>query len=225
MSKSGGNHSLNALGKSKRFGNNKSEVVNDNFDEFLNQSDQEVWLAFKEGNEAAYVFMYQKYFADLINYGRQFARNEQLIEDCVQDLFIDLKKSKENLTNKNTSIKFYLFKSLKRRIIEYRKKVDKVTLGPAEGKRDFEIVLPEEALLIEKQFKEEQLLKLSRAVEQLTTRQREVLYYLFYAELSYEEIREIMGFDHVRSVRNIFYKALDRLKTNFRGIFFFNVFA
>lgn len=225
MSGSGGNHSLNSLSKLKRFGNSESEVVNDNFDEFKDQSDQVIWLAFKEGDESAYVFMYQKYFADLINYGSQFTRNGQLVEDCVQDLFIDLKKNRKNLTDKNTSIKFYLFKSLKRRVIEYRKKIEKVSLEPTEGQSEFEIVLPIEALLVEKQIKEEQLLKLSEAVQQLTSRQREVLYYLFYAELSYEEIREIMGFDHVRSVRNIFYKALDRLKTNFRVVVCFNVFA
>ena len=225
MSGSGGKHRLNDLNKLKRPANSGSEAVNHHLDTFKGQPDQSVWRAFKQDDEAAYIFIYSNYFADLINYGRQFTRNEQLLEDCVQDLFIDLKKNKKNLTDKNTSIKFYLFKSLKRRIIEYRKKVERVSLEQVEGHNDFEIVLPIEALLVEKQTKEEQLLKLSKAVEQLTSRQREVLYYLFYAELSYEEIREIMGFDHVRSVRNIFYKALDRLKTSFNSFFIINIFA
>lgn len=179
-------------------------------------SDQSVWTAFKQGDEMAYAYIYRRYFGDLLNYGAQFTNNDQLLEDCIQDLFIDLKRNRNNLTNKNTSIKFYLFKSLKRRIIECRRKEDRLISDDLDKHKDFEIVLPVETLIVEKQLKEERIKELEIAMEALTSRQREVLYYMFHVGLSYEEIRDIMGFEHVRSVRNVFYKALSGLKSNLR---------
>lgn len=193
------------------------KIVETNFTNFFDEkSDQFIWTAFKQDDESAYVYIYQKYFAGLINYGSQFTKDDQLLEDCIQDLFIDLKNNKSNLTDKNSSIKLYLFKSLKRRIIEYRRKANKLIFEHAGEEKTFEIVLSVETLLIEKQLKEEQLIQLRKAKEKLTGRQREVLYYLFHEELNYQEIQELMGFDHVRSVRNIFYKAVTVLKTSFK---------
>lgn len=193
------------------------KIVETNFIDFFDKkTDQFIWTAFKQDDESAYVYIYQKYFASLINYGSQFTKDDQLLEDCIQDLFIDLKNNKSNLTDKNSAIKLYLFKSLKRRIIEYRRKANKLMFKQVEDEKDFEIVLPLETLLIEKQLKEEQLIQLRKAKEKLTGRQREVLYYLFHEELSYQEIQDLMGFDHVRSVRNIFYKAVTVLKSSFQ---------
>ena len=195
----------------------------DYVDCFDDQTDQFIWAAFKKGDEQSYVFIYEKYFASLINYGHQFTKDSQLLEDCIQDLFIDLNRNRANLTENNSSIKFYLFKSLKRRIIEARRKFDKEPVDHIEAHKDFEITLPVEALIIEKQVKEEQLVQLRQALKKLTGRQREVLYYLFYEELTYQEIQELMGLDHVRSVRNIFYKAITVLKSSFKLLFLFHL--
>lgn len=200
------------------------KIVETNFANcFDEKTDQFIWTAFKQDDESAYVYIYQKYFAGLITYGSQFTKDDQLLEDCIQDLFIDLKKNKSNLTDKNSSIKLYLFKSLKRRIIEYRRKANRFMFEHVEEEKNFEIVLSIETLLIEKQVKDEQLIQLRKAMEKLTGRQREVLYYLFYEELTYQEIQELMGFDHVRSVRNIFYKAVTVLKTSFKILILFRL--
>lgn len=216
MSGSGSQHRLSHFSQVEKNENPDFKARDQNSELGQNQSDQSVWTAFKQGDESAYIFIYRKYFKDLINYGHQFTKNDQLLEDCVQDLFIDLKKNRQNLTNKNTSIKFYLFKSLKRRIIEYRKKDERLASEDIEKHVDFEVVLPIETLIVERQLKEEKIRELGKAMELLTTRQREVLYYMFHVGLSYEEIRDIMGFEHVRSVRNVFYKALSGLKTSLK---------
>ncbi|WP_445587022.1 RNA polymerase sigma factor [Sunxiuqinia sp. A32] len=209
----------------ERIENPDFKTISRGSESYGNLSDQSVWKAFKQGDESAYEFMYRKYFSDLINYGHQFTKNDQLLEDCVQDLFIDLKRNRKNLTSQNTSIKYYLLKSLKRRILEYRKKDERLTREQVDNHIDFEIVLPVESLIIEKQIKESKLKELEKAMESLTTRQREVLYYMFYVGLSYEEIKDIMGFEHVRSVRNVFYKAISGLKNSLKFFVLINIYC
>lgn len=179
---------------------------------FEDKEDQFIWQAFRSNNESAFIFIYEKYFSDLINYGHQFTKESQLVEDCIQDLFIDLRKKRENLTNNSTSIKFYLYKALKRRIIEYRRKNKFAVVECIGDHKDFEIVPSIETNIIQDQTKEEQLLRMRQAFSQLTDRQREALFYLYYENLSYKEIKELMGMDHVRSARNIVYKAINVLK-------------
>lgn len=179
---------------------------------FNGKDDQFIWSAFKAKDESAFIYIYQKYFPRLVNYGHQFTRDSQLVEDSIQDLFIDLRKNRPNLTRTLTSIKPYLFKALKRRIIEYRRKV-KYTLDSGDSEfGDFEIVPSVESKMIQSQMIEERLVRVKKAISQLTDRQREVLYYLYYENLSYSEIKDLMGMSHVRSTRNLVYKAIAALK-------------
>lgn len=179
---------------------------------FNGKDDQFIWAAFKARDESAFIYIYQKYFPALVNYGHQFTRDSQLVEDSIQDLFIDLRKNRPNLTRTLTSIKPYLFKALKRRIIEYRRKA-KYTLDNGDGVfTDFEIVPSVESKMIQSQMIEERLTRVKKAIAQLTDRQREALYYLYYENLSYSEIKDLMGMSHVRSARNLVYKAIAVLK-------------
>src|SRR5690606_36156630 len=74
-----------------------------------------IWEAFKKGNESAFIYIYETYFDQLFVYGKQFTRDEDIVKDAIQDLFITLRKSRAGLGSTD-SIKFYLYKSLKRLI-------------------------------------------------------------------------------------------------------------
>ncbi len=185
-------------------------------DPFTGRDDQFIWSAFKQNDEQAFIVIYQRHFHELINYGHQFTHDVQFLEDCIQDLFIDLKKNRNNLTGFNSSIKFYLYKALKRRIIEYKRKAAGISLDQIMNADQFEVVLPAEAVLIENQIREEQINRLAKAMTNLTVRQREALFYFYHENLSYQQIRELMGMDHVRSVRNLVYKAIAVLKSSFK---------
>lgn len=185
-------------------------------DRFEGRDDQFIWSAFKQNDEQAFIYIYQKHFHQLINYGFQFTRDVQLLEDSIQDLFIDLKRNRERLTSVNTAIKFYLYKALKRRIIAYKRRAGETSADLTKHAGRFEVILPSETVLIENELKEEQTVKLTRALSGLTERQREALFYLYYENLSYTQIQDLMGMDHVRSVRNLVYKAIAALKSGIK---------
>src|SRR5438477_8459552 len=76
-----------------------------------------IWNDFRSGDPSAYSLIYRKYFFALYSYGKKFSSDKELIEDCIQDLFIKIWNNRDNL-NDTTSIKYYLFISLKRKLVD-----------------------------------------------------------------------------------------------------------
>lgn len=183
--------------------------------EFKDQSDEDIWQSFKDGDEAAFIFIYRSYANLLYNYGAKFSQDRELVADCLQDFFLYLRKNRERL-GKTTSIKLYLLKSFRRRVIEY------VTKSLNEKKRNsnaltfqLEIEVSHELKYIDAQAKEEQTKKLNAALERLDQKEREAVFFFYYEGLSYKEIAELLEFSHVSSARRLIYRALGNLKELF----------
>jgi RNA polymerase sigma factor (sigma-70 family) len=175
-----------------------------------NKDDAAVWDAFKTGNESAFIYIYETYFDQLFVYGNQFARNEDIVKDAIQDLFIALRKTRSRL-GRTDSIKFYLYKSLKRLVLkESRQWFNQCE--ELDNKQFFDFSFSHEQVLIERQLDEEKTAKLNRAIKSLPPRKREVIYYFYYEGMSYQQIQELMDLSHVKSARNLLYQALDFLR-------------
>ncbi|MEQ6120552.1 sigma-70 family RNA polymerase sigma factor [Reichenbachiella sp. MALMAid0571] len=195
-------------------GDNKSENKTawegkPDLSKFGEMDDFRIWKLFKQGDESAFVYIYKKYFKTLHNYGFQFTRNDNLIEDAIQDLFMDLRDRKEHLSDTD-SIQPYLYQAYRRKIIRQRDREKKVfnELPATTFELDFSI----EDSIIEKQTKEEITAKLKSEITKLSEQQREVLYLYFYKDFSYGEIGSILGYENTKSVRNLMYKTLDLLR-------------
>ncbi|MRI02234.1 sigma-70 family RNA polymerase sigma factor [Kriegella sp. EG-1] len=159
----------------------------------LKMSDSQLWLEFQSGNEIAYALIYKKNASILYGYGLKIVNDKELIKDCIQDLFIELWNSKHKLSKVN-SIKAYLIKSIRRKIIASCIKQRRTNLDLA-SKPNLKILTTSSAEydLIEKQNYNLQLTKLKRALNRLTDRQKEIIHLKFQEQLSYVEIAEIMS--------------------------------
>ncbi|MDN5199715.1 sigma-70 family RNA polymerase sigma factor [Fulvivirgaceae bacterium BMA10] len=174
--------------------------------------DSEQWKAFKNGDEASFINIYTQYFPVLFNYGHQFTQDKELIKDLIQDLFIELKQKRKTLGNTN-SIKFYLLKSYRRKLLNCLKRDKLNTSKKKKFVRDtFEIELAYESCLINVQLKDEIKFKLNQALNDLTKRQREILIYFFQDGLSYEEITSIMEFSRIEYTRVLMSRSLSKLR-------------
>lgn len=173
-------------------------------------SDSDIWDAFRMGSESAFISIYQTHFDNLFSYGFKICNSEALVKDAIQDLFIELRKSRSRL-GQTDSIKFYLFKCIKRKLIKEEKKWYS-SLEQIDSNYFFDFSFSPEELLINKQIDEEKSNKLSEAIQQLSPRKREVVYYFFYEGMTYKEIQEIMNLDNIKSVRNLIYRSLGFLR-------------
>jgi len=72
--------------------------------------------------------------------------------------------------------------------------------------------------IIQKQIAKEQYTKVENEINQLTNRQREVMYYFYKEGLDYDEIAEIMFLKTRRSAQNLMYEALKIIKSKLLSI-------
>ncbi len=176
---------------------------------YESKTDLEIWQDFKRGNESAFTFIYRLYFRPLYTYASQFIGDTELIKDCIQDLFIEIRRKRKNLSD-TTSIKLYLFKAIKRKVLAAQKQ-HKIPFSQFQG-YDFNVVLSVEHLMINQQLEEDKIRLLKQGLAKLTKRQSEVIYYFYYENMTYKEVMEMMGLNSVKSARNLVYKALNVLK-------------
>ncbi len=181
--------------------------------------ESEIWIKFKKGDEEAFVWIYHNYFAILYNYARQFNLDSDYVKDHIQDLFIYIRENRHKLSNVN-SIKFYLFKSLRRRLLANKKqRFQFLSLFGADNKTVFEIQITEtpEVRLINQSLDDKKKAWILKSMTKLTARQREAVIYFYYEGLSYQEIAEIMGLKKVKSARKLIYRAIDTLRRDIHG--------
>ncbi|MEX2567219.1 MAG: RNA polymerase sigma factor [Cyclobacteriaceae bacterium] len=195
--------------------------------DFSSLSEAEIWSLIQSGHQKAFAYMYSTYSKDLYKYGHKFTQDTQLIEDVIQDLFVQIWGMRENIQIKK-STKFYLLASFRRELIKRLKTSRKnESLDEIHSKLIWETSFQE--ILEENQIILESRNKISQALEQIPLRQKEAIYLRYIQELSYEEISEIMDVQ-VPSVYNLIFKGLKMLKkilsftrtsTKFTGFLFF----
>lgn len=184
--------------------------------DFENTPDKEIWASFCDGNEDAFIFIYNKYFPLLFGYGNQFTSDKELVKDCIQEMFIYMRE-KLKRSSKIDSIKFYLFVSLRNRIVKTLKKNDVFSFVRG-------VKLPDDAFgfenahdlqIINKQLNEENSIRLINALNELTVKQREGITYFFYDGLSYEQVAVLMNLKSAKYARKLIYRALNTLREHF----------
>ncbi|MEM1120765.1 MAG: sigma-70 family RNA polymerase sigma factor [Bacteroidota bacterium] len=173
-------------------------------------SDLLLWQALKAGKKSALERIYSTHIAGLLKYGRKFSRNDQVIEDCIQDLFIELWKNRAGL-GMTDSIQRYLLVALRRKIIRQLDKSKKWVSDSEPTELDFDVEIAVDQKLIELELSSERAQQVKEAMENLSKRQKEVIYLKYVTGLDYEDIGEIMDLNY-QSVRNLVSKALKKLK-------------
>jgi len=178
----------------------------------IQKEDSELWKSFKDGDLASFTEIYTKYFPVLFNYGHQFTMDKGLVKDLIQDLFIELKQKRKTLGTTD-SIRYYLMKCYRRKLFyQLNKNKRNASVEQTFSNDQFEIEVTHESRLINSQLNEEIKSKLSRALNDLSERQREILIYFYYEGFSYKEITSIMGFSRVEYARVLMSRSLTTLR-------------
>lgn len=148
------------------------------------------WEAFQKGDKSAYAAIYRHYYPRLYNYGLKITRNGTLVEDCIQEVFTAFWFNRRKMEAVR-SLDSYLFISFRNRLVKSLQQ-DSCHLAAATGEYEFDIEVSADQLMINSERLYEQRVKLNRALDQLTGRQKEVIFLRFYENLSYEEIATLL---------------------------------
>ncbi len=177
----------------------------------LAQTDIEIWNEFKNGDENALCFIFDKYYNTLCSYGYNFTKDIYVIENCVQDIFLELIRRRKKLSNTD-NIQFYLMKSLRRRITRTDNSAQSRLIQFQSDK-----IIPDNEPIIDTDFNKQdnslQKRKIKASIDVLPDRQKEVIYLKYYFNFSNPEIAKIMEIKY-QTVSNTHQKALKNLRNS-----------
>jgi RNA polymerase sigma factor (sigma-70 family) len=169
--------------------------------------DIQTWQNIIDGDKDAYAGIYIDYFKKLFNYGRKFTTDEALIEDSIQEMFLDIWNKKEKMLEVD-SFNSYFFSSFRFILFKKIKNTGKtVQSSEFEDEPEFS----SEYILIQKESDRELQQALQTALSELTPRQREAIFLRFYEGLSYEEVAAILNIS-VKATYKIMARSLLSLK-------------
>ena len=168
-----------------------------------------LWRAVQKGDRAAFDEFYRSYVQRLYNYGYQLFPNSTLVEDSIQEVFINLWKQRTNLVISESPYHYVLL-SLRRLIlrkIQQRKKIVSTSYIEEEIIQFLSPVVEETSATLTERKK-----RVLQAVNQLPKRQKEAIFLKYYENLDYEEIANLMSLE-IHSVYKLVSTGIKKLRS------------
>lgn len=177
-----------------------------------------LWDAFLKGDDKAFAGIYYAFINPLLTYGKKLTCDHEMLQDTLQEVFMDLYQKRNKLQKPILNPKAYLFVAVKnnliKKLVQHRKFEDR---KPDDTMMvEFNIEYSFQDQQISREISEEKQLRLQRAITSLSSRQKEIIYLKFEEELGYKEIAELMNIT-VESARKQLYRALLSLRETIRN--------
>jgi RNA polymerase sigma factor (sigma-70 family) len=178
------------------------------------ESESDLWSSFQKGNISAFEEIYRVHAAPLFAYGKRLCGDPDLVQDTVQDIFVEIWTRRATLRDLHT-IKYYLFRIMRNKLSRLHQKAAALVYDD-ELSFDFQRLFSPavDELIMQQETSTEQVARLQQSIEQLPGRQREAIILAFYDNFSNEEIAGIMGINH-QSVINHLNRGLTTLRDRF----------
>jgi len=178
-----------------------------------NSSDIALWNQLRLGDEEAFSSLFERYYSTLVNYGKTLMTGEDLVKDCVQDVFVDIWTYRYKL-NQAIVVKAYLLSSVRKRIarLHHREHIfsNIKNIDSLEFLFDFSI----EDRLIADETTAKKVEQLNKSINQLSDRQKEAIYLRYHQELTVEQVAEVLNLNY-QSTKNLLHRAILQLRKDF----------
>jgi RNA polymerase sigma factor (sigma-70 family) len=176
---------------------------------------KETWRLFAAGSHDALNDIYKQHYLGLINYGIKLTDDRPYANDCIVEMLLGLWEKRDKLPEVE-NVRSYLLTCLRTVIFQKirSEKIGEVKETYAQSlseKND----LPYEDYITKLQSDSIIKARLSKSLNKLTDRQKELLAYRFFEDLDYDEIALKCGISK-RTAYNIVYDALKILKEDLK---------
>ncbi len=172
---------------------------------------QELFARISQGDEDALSSLFLDFYDPLLHYGCRITQRHELVEECIQELFIYLFEAGHRL-GAVENVRAYLYLALRRRLLDKIQREPSYGLWERRPADRTDIQFSAADLLIKREEEQAMSENLLRALNRLSWRQREAVYLRYYNGLSTHEIAEIMGVAK-QTVLNTLYQALQKLRS------------
>lgn len=176
----------------------------------LKERTQRLVSEFCAGSDQAFAELYDMYVRMLFSYGLKFTTDQELLKDCIHDVFVKVygKRSEKNAINNLAS---YLVISLKNRILDEFRRQSFSTSNEI-GEYDYRCSADDvERDYLSHEDEWVQSAKVAHLMKHLTRRQRQAITLYYLEQRKYEDICRIMKMNY-HSVRNLMHRSMLRLR-------------
>jgi RNA polymerase sigma-70 factor (ECF subfamily) len=162
----------------------------------------------RSGDKEALFSMMAFYYNDLFRYGIKFTADKDVTKDIIGQFFIHVWDHRQKFSTAE-NFKCYLVVAFKRFVIDYLRRISRQLNLADYDAQCYEYSY--EDYIVAWQSEESVKALLSKAIQELPGRQRELIQLRFYEQLSYEEIA-IRTSLSIRTVYNKIHEAINRLR-------------
>lgn len=171
---------------------------------------QTLLAAYRQGDQNAFMSLYDMYAEMLLNYGLCITSDKELVKDCVQDVFIKLISKSQDL--QVTKVTSYLLISLRNRLLDEFRRKNYMTETAVEDIRISSTTVEDvENSYILDESSLNNVRKVQILMDELTPRQRQVFTLYYIEQRKYEDICDIMQMNY-HSVRNLVHRGMLKLR-------------
>ena len=165
--------------------------------------------AYRNGDDSAFLSIYNMYVEMLLNYGACITTDKELVKDCVQDVFCKLINKRNQIHV--IKISSYLVISLRNRLLDEFRRKNFMTETAVEDCRFLRPVDNVEDSYISLEHEHINNHKVAMLMNELTPRQRQAFTLYYLEQRKYEEICEIMNMNY-HSIRNLVHRGMLKLR-------------
>ncbi|GAB3549220.1 RNA polymerase sigma factor [Spirosoma fluminis] len=172
--------------------------------------DHVLWQAYRAGDRQALGLLVERYYGVLKHYGLKFMVGETVVEDCIQELFLQLWQNRLQI-NETDSVRHYLLKSIRHHILQHLREQKRLSYEELDWDTSVAEDIDSETLLIRQESLRSMTKMIQDQLTALPVREREALYLRYYENLPIPEIADVMNVNR-QSVSNFLQKALNKLR-------------
>ena len=181
----------------------------------MGDSDDVLWQKFLSGDTLVYEYIYRQHVQKLFLYGITITKDEELVRDCIQDVFTRIFEKRQSLS-KTDNIRLYLIAALRNAILNAIRRQN--TYNTFKNTLEIEELTEEDTALdkmisIEDEVEKTKLF--NYLLSMLSERQKEIVYYRFVEGMRLEEISRLLNIDY-HSVANVIQRALKKMRSFYK---------
>lgn len=168
------------------------------------------WQQLQLGSQSALEALYDLFYPQLFRYGFQLVSDRPFVQDSLQDFFVDLYTRHTSLSDVH-QVRSYLYVSFRRKLLRLHQQQQRFSLYGM-GQSEESHTLSHEQQLVLQQLGETRQALLTKALGQLTSRQKEAVFLRFYEEMDYEEIATVLELKEIKYARTLIYRSIAVLR-------------
>ncbi len=147
-------------------------------------------------------------FDDLVNYGLKFTDSLTVVEDSIQEIFVDLLQNPKKFA-KIKNPKYYILKSIK--YIVLKEGTQNTNTSSLTQSFKSPIVHPFENEIIEEEESDYRKKVIKKVLNELSPNEKESIYLKYVSGLEYYEIAGLMNIK-VETARTLVYRAIKKIR-------------